>query len=114
MVEGFYQVEYQGVDSAGAAVLMVHSGKVVGVDTTGGMYYGSYSRVGGTEFNNVNVTVTLPEGAISVMGKAAPAGGLSFKVECQLPDNPHSQIVNLDTEYGRVQAKFSFVKALGP
>lgn len=102
MIEGWYAVNYIGQAGSGHAVVNIESGRIVGADSGGGKYIGTYAFNHDTGEYQVKVHVSIGPGRAIVQGIVAPAEGLAFDLHCAMSANPDGEIIQGETEYGRV------------
>src|ERR1700730_16254276 len=66
MTEGFFRIAFTGATGTGLGILVVHKGSIVGADTGGGIYDGSYIENAGTQTLEFVITMSLPAGVAPV------------------------------------------------
>jgi hypothetical protein len=69
MLEGIIRVAYTGATGSGLGILVFHKGSVVGADTGGGTYDGSYTENADTPSSNA--PESNPARRPNAIGKAA-------------------------------------------
>jgi hypothetical protein len=73
MAGAFLRVTFTGANGSGLGVLVLHNGSVVGADTGGGIYEGSYTENTAASRLDFAITLSFPAGAIPVQtGIALP------------------------------------------
>ena len=110
MREGFYRLDFQGVQGRGCAILALDTGMVVGADTEGGTYDGEYVLNEKTRNLDVEVSIWVPEGTRTVQGNVAPQGGLQFRARCSFPREPDNHVVQAETDHGRVLVRIHLLR----
>ena len=110
MKEGYYRVDYQGMEGLGFALIALDNETVVGVDVAGGTYDGTYTWNTQTERLDVKASVWVPEGAQTVQGIVAPSGGLKFWVKCSFPREPDDELITATTEHGLVSVQIRLIR----
>ncbi|CAA7611404.1 conserved hypothetical protein [Candidatus Terasakiella magnetica] len=70
-IDGFYSIQFGGAAGAGIGILVVHNGKVVGIDAGGVAYDGSASPTPGGNVG-VNLLLNVPAGVHLVQGVVKP------------------------------------------
>ena len=111
MREGFYRLEFQGEQGLGCGILALDTGMVVGADTGGVEYDGEYAWSEKKELLDVDVTVRVPEGTRTVLGKIAPSGGMEFRARCSFPRRPDHQVVQAETDHGTALVRIHLLRA---
>ena len=107
--EGFYRFEFVGWAGAGCGVLVLDTNIVVGADIAGVTYDGDYVWNDRTQCFDVNVSVSVPEGTQTVQGQIAPAGGMTFNVQCSFPREPDVP-VRASTDLGSVDVQLRLLR----
>jgi hypothetical protein len=69
IVDGIYSVVFRGVQDWGLGMLLFSNGQIVGADSGGALYDGTFKVAG----DNIlaSVTMTVPPGVVLVQGTAA-------------------------------------------
>jgi hypothetical protein len=66
MPEGIFRVAYTGINGTGLGILVLHKGSVIGADTGGGIYDGSYTDNANTKALDLVITLSMPAGVAPV------------------------------------------------
>lgn len=74
MFGGFLRIAFTGANGNGLGILVLHDGSLVGADTGGGIYEGSYVENPDVRTLDFAITLSLPAGATPVQtGISLPA-----------------------------------------
>ncbi len=109
--EGFWQIEFRGERDHGVGVLVLDTCMIVGTDTTGVTYDGSYEYNPRTDKLDWELTLTVPPGVS--LGQDHPAQDRESRMEikCSLPrDLGHETPVPVKTPTGTVNVIFKKIR----
>lgn len=111
MTEGFYRLDFLGLTGyTGFGVLAFDTGMVVGADSEGGCYDGSYAWNEESRLLDADVAVRLPEGTLAVQGHRSD--GRPFNVKCSFPREPDNEVVTAETDLGPVAVRIHLLRRL--
>jgi hypothetical protein len=104
-MDGFYSVYFTGLVGSGFGLLMIKGGKIIGADTEGVLYDGSYFL---TKNGLVgSVIFKAPPNVHLVTGPKSGEEGLEMAIDLNLPKNfGNGQTLRIDTPNGPVNAIF--------
>ena len=111
-LDGFYVAYITGMAGNGLVLLVFADGRIVGVDTVGVKFDGTFkpSDVG---FDAV-ITVTVPPDTDLIQGTSVGSGGMTYQVNLLLPSNfSEVSFIPIDTPLGKVNARFQRLRDLG-
>ena len=100
MTARIYQIDFEGSDGTGRALLVLLDGQIVGADLRGGRYVGTYEINPETQTIASDLTVTVPEGATSVTGQPVGPGGLTARFHTEIDAAAEEQRVKSRSEDG--------------
>ena len=66
MTEGFFRIAFTGATGSGLGIFVLHNGSVVGADTGGAIYEGSYRENGDAQTLEFVITMSMPAGVTPV------------------------------------------------
>jgi hypothetical protein len=92
MLDGIFRIAYTGTTGRGLGILVFHKGFVVGADTGGGTYDGSYTENPETRALDLFITLSLPAGAEPVMT------GIPLSVAMNLPIRASLRQEDIDSD----------------
>jgi hypothetical protein len=107
--EGFWTVEFQGIAGAGAGMVVLDTGQLVGADASGMHYDGNYTAdpASGDLDCVVRCTVTRPGTWLVQSGRPVPVGA-AFEARFRLPRTlGEARPVQIQTSAGPVVAVFT-------
>lgn len=84
MAEGFFRIAFTGKTGSGLGILVLHNGSVVGADTGGGTYDGSYTENPNTRALDFVITLTMPAGVAPVQTGIPLATPMSVPITASL------------------------------
>jgi hypothetical protein len=87
MTEGFFRIAFTGATGSGLGILVLHNGSVVGADTGGGIYDGSYIENADTHALEFVITMSMPAGVAPVQTGVPLATPMSVPVSASVPQN---------------------------
>ena len=109
--EGFWQIEFRGKDDYGVGVIVLDTLMVVGTDTTGAIYDGSYEYNPRTDKIDMELTLTVPPGVALAKGQPAQDRETRMEIKCSLPrDLGHETPVPVKTPTGTVNVIFKKIR----
>lgn len=108
MADGFYGIFYTGTVGSGFGVVVLHDGKVTGVDVTGGIFSGSFDVTNSELVGTVHLEV--PAGEILVTGAPAQAQSYTLTIPLKVPaDLGAGKPVLVKTPTGPINVNFKFL-----
>lgn len=112
MLEGIIRVAYTGATGSGLGILVFHKGSVVGADTGGGTYDGSYTENADTGALDLVITLSMPAGIVPVMTGIPLASPISVPIRISLPQGEigGEKPTLVQTALGPVNALFKKVR----
>jgi hypothetical protein len=84
VTKGFFRIAFTGVAGSGLGVLLLHNGAVVGADTGGAIYDGSYIENADTQALEFQITISMPAGLTPVQTGIPLATPISAPVTASL------------------------------
>ena len=87
MLGGIFRIAYTGTSGSGLGILVLHKGSVVGADTGGGTYDGSYTENAATGALDLVITLSLPAGVAPVQTGIVLATPMSVSIRASLSQN---------------------------
>ena len=69
---GFFRIAFTGATGSGLGLLVLHNGSVVGADTGGGIYDGSYTENPDTQALEFRITMSIPAGGHASADRDSP------------------------------------------
>ena len=84
---GFFRIAFTGATGSGLGLLVLHNGSVVGADTGGGIYDGSYTENPDTQALEFRITMSMPAGGMSVQTGIPLATPISVSISTSLQQN---------------------------
>lgn len=111
-LDGFYAAYITGMAGSGFVVLIFSKSRIVGVDTVGVSFDGTFEKSGNGY--RANITVTVPPSTELIQGTAVGPDGMIYEVEMDLPQNfDQVSFIPIVTPLGKVNARFQRLRALG-
>lgn len=109
--DGFYAIFYQGQSGPGLAQIQLVDGRIVGADTTGGLWDGEYAVNPAIGSIACKVTVRLPPGVpLATTGKP-PERDEAVDMKFNLPlDFASRPFVSLNLPIGKVNVRFQKIR----
>ena len=112
MKEGFYSIVFVGqTGDSGFGIIVLDTGRVVGVDITGARYDGTYAYNQQTDLIDVDLTLTVPPGVPLVQGIPARSEEWSFDFTANFPKETRESPVEVNTPFGPVNTIFRYLRA---
>jgi hypothetical protein len=109
IAEGIFRIAYTGTNGSGLGIVVLHKGTVVGADTGGGSYDGSYTESASPQTVDLVVTLTMPAGVAPVMTGIPIARAMSLLIRASLPlDSEKPTLVQ--TALGPVNVLFKKIR----
>ncbi|TAH37664.1 MAG: hypothetical protein EYC62_01905 [Alphaproteobacteria bacterium] len=106
--EGFYLVNFAGIDGEGLGMVVFDTGIVCGADVGGVRYDGTYIHNVKTDMLDIDITAKVPPGIPLVTGIPAQDKNYVFKVVGSLPRNIGEEtVIPLQTSFGPVNTVFT-------
>jgi hypothetical protein len=84
MTEGFFRIAFTGATGSGLGILVLRNGSVVGADTGGGTYDGSYKENADTQALEFVITLSMPAGVAPVQTGIPLATPISVPINASL------------------------------
>jgi hypothetical protein len=84
MTEGFFRIAFTGATGSGLGILLLRSGSVIGADTGGATYDGSYKENADTHTLEFVITMSMPAGVSPVQTGIPLATPMSVPISASL------------------------------
>ena|SRR5215831_8323831 len=112
MAGGFFRIAFTGANGSGLGILVLHDGSVVGADTGGGIYEGSYTENSDARTLDFAVTLSLPAGATPVQTGIALPAAMSVPIHSSVLENDlgSERPTLVQTPLGPVNALFKKIR----
>lgn len=111
MKEGFYRIEVPNLYGPWTALVAMEAGQIVGCNTDGGLFDGTYQWNEQTQQLDTESTITTKKTLFPVEGAMVRAGK-SMNVRVSFPRETAAITVPANTEFGPVSVRISFVRAI--
>ena len=112
MKEGFYSIAFTGqTGDSGFGIIVLDTGRVVGVDVAGACYDGTYTYNQQTKLIDADLKLTVPPEVPLVQGVPARPEEWSFNFTASFPSEAKETPVGVDTPYGPVNTIIRFLRA---
>lgn len=109
MREGFYRVDFTGLQGWGMALIAFDTGRVVGTDTESGMYDGTFEFNTRTELLDATVKFCAGKAATLVQGVTINAGD-TFNISVSFPREAEGVVAQAQTDFGPVNLMITFIR----
>jgi hypothetical protein len=110
-INGFYAAYFTGSSSQGFALLVFRNGTVVGVDTGGLKYDGTYTNT--KDGFTVKLNLLIPPNTQLVQGVSSGPTGETAELEFQIPtDFLSQQFIRINGKHGPINVKLAKLREL--